>query len=79
MNYIAGYLQPRRERDCRRMSRLLRNRAASDAIAGIAGRIGLVVVGFGVDHQGRPAKADDYKSDPAGNAGDRIACGVIAK
>jgi Cu-Zn family superoxide dismutase len=25
------------------------------------------------------AKADDGKSDPAGNAGDRIACGVIAK
>jgi len=25
------------------------------------------------------AKADDYKSDPAGNAGDRIACGVIAE
>jgi Cu-Zn family superoxide dismutase len=25
------------------------------------------------------AKADDMKSDPAGNAGDRIACGVIAK
>jgi Cu-Zn family superoxide dismutase len=25
------------------------------------------------------AKADDYKTDPAGNAGDRIACGVIAK
>jgi Cu-Zn family superoxide dismutase len=23
------------------------------------------------------AKADDYKTDPAGNAGDRIACGVI--
>jgi Cu-Zn family superoxide dismutase len=23
------------------------------------------------------AKADDYKSDPAGNAGGRIACGVI--
>jgi len=23
------------------------------------------------------AKADDLKSDPAGNAGDRIACGVI--
>jgi Cu-Zn family superoxide dismutase len=23
------------------------------------------------------AKADDYKSDPAGNAGDRIACGII--
>ena len=23
------------------------------------------------------AQADDYKSDPAGNAGDRIACGVI--
>jgi Cu-Zn family superoxide dismutase len=23
------------------------------------------------------AKADDYKSDPAGNAGDRVACGVI--
>lgn len=23
------------------------------------------------------AKADDYKSDPAGNAGDRLACGVI--
>jgi len=22
-------------------------------------------------------KADDYKSDPAGNAGKRIACGVI--
>jgi superoxide dismutase, Cu-Zn family len=25
------------------------------------------------------AKADDMKSDPAGNAGDRIACGVITK
>jgi Cu-Zn family superoxide dismutase len=25
------------------------------------------------------AKADDMKSDPAGNAGDRIACGVIRK
>ena len=25
------------------------------------------------------AKADDYKSDPSGNSGDRIACGVIAK
>lgn len=25
------------------------------------------------------AKADDGKSDPAGNAGDRIACGVITK
>ena len=23
------------------------------------------------------ANKDDYKSDPAGNAGDRIACGVI--
>ena len=25
------------------------------------------------------AKRDDYKSDPAGEAGDRIACGVIEK
>jgi Cu-Zn family superoxide dismutase len=25
------------------------------------------------------AKADDMKSDPAGNAGDRIACGIIQK
>jgi superoxide dismutase, Cu-Zn family len=25
------------------------------------------------------AKADDMKSDPAGNAGDRVACGVITK
>lgn len=25
------------------------------------------------------AKADDYRSDPAGNAGDRIACGVIER
>ena len=25
------------------------------------------------------AKDDDMKSDPAGNAGDRIACGVITK
>jgi Cu-Zn family superoxide dismutase len=25
------------------------------------------------------AKADDLKSDPAGNAGDRIACGIIKK
>ena len=25
------------------------------------------------------AKADDYKTDPAGNSGDRIACGVITK
>src|SRR5271163_4040550 len=25
------------------------------------------------------AKADDQKSDPAGNSGDRIACGVITK
>jgi superoxide dismutase, Cu-Zn family len=24
-------------------------------------------------------KADDYKTDPAGNSGDRIACGVITK
>ena len=23
------------------------------------------------------AKADDYKSQPAGNAGDRIGCGVV--
>jgi Cu-Zn family superoxide dismutase len=25
------------------------------------------------------AKADDYKTDPAGNSGDRIACGIITK
>ena len=25
------------------------------------------------------AKADDYKTDPAGNSGDRIACGAITK
>lgn len=25
------------------------------------------------------AKADDYKTDPSGSSGDRIACGVIAK
>jgi Cu-Zn family superoxide dismutase len=25
------------------------------------------------------AKADDGKTDPAGNAGDRIACGVITR
>jgi Cu-Zn family superoxide dismutase len=25
------------------------------------------------------AKADDNKTDPSGNSGDRIACGVIAK
>jgi Cu-Zn family superoxide dismutase len=25
------------------------------------------------------AKPDDLKTDPAGNAGDRIACGVITK
>jgi Cu-Zn family superoxide dismutase len=25
------------------------------------------------------AKADDMKTDPAGNAGDRIACGTITK
>jgi Cu-Zn family superoxide dismutase len=25
------------------------------------------------------ASADDYTTDPAGNAGDRIACGVVAK
>jgi superoxide dismutase, Cu-Zn family len=25
------------------------------------------------------AKADDYKTDPTGNAGDRIACGTIVK
>ena len=25
------------------------------------------------------AKPDDMKSDPAGNAGDRIACGLITK
>jgi Cu-Zn family superoxide dismutase len=25
------------------------------------------------------AKADDMKTDPAGAAGDRIACGIIAK
>jgi superoxide dismutase, Cu-Zn family len=25
------------------------------------------------------AKADDYKTDPAGNSGDRVACGAITK
>jgi Cu-Zn family superoxide dismutase len=25
------------------------------------------------------AKADDMKSDPAGNAGDRIACGIVSR
>ena len=25
------------------------------------------------------AKSDDYKTDPAGNSGDRVACGVITK
>ena len=35
--------------------RLLRNDAAGDAVAGVAGRIGLHVVGNGVDDQGRPA------------------------
>ena len=25
------------------------------------------------------AGKDDYKSDPAGNAGDRVACGVISE
>jgi Cu-Zn family superoxide dismutase len=25
------------------------------------------------------AKADDMKTDPAGNAGDRIACGLVTK
>jgi Cu-Zn family superoxide dismutase len=25
------------------------------------------------------AKADDYKTDPSGNSGDRVACGVIKK
>jgi Cu-Zn family superoxide dismutase len=25
------------------------------------------------------AKADDYKTDPAGASGDRIACGVVTK
>jgi Cu-Zn family superoxide dismutase len=24
------------------------------------------------------AKADDYKTDPSGNSGDRIACGEVA-
>jgi Cu-Zn family superoxide dismutase len=25
------------------------------------------------------AEADDYRTDPSGNSGDRIACGVITK
>jgi Cu-Zn family superoxide dismutase len=25
------------------------------------------------------AKADDYRTDPAGDSGDRIACGVVRK
>jgi superoxide dismutase, Cu-Zn family len=25
------------------------------------------------------AKADDYKTDPSGNSGDRVACGIITK
>jgi superoxide dismutase, Cu-Zn family len=25
------------------------------------------------------AKADDYKTDPSGNSGDRVACGVVTK
>jgi len=37
-----------------------------------------------VFHEGGTAlviheKADDYKTDPAGNAGNRIACGVVQK
>jgi superoxide dismutase, Cu-Zn family len=53
---------------------------------GIA-QVDLVVEGVSL-HEGRPtdvlgkalvvhAKPDDYKSQPAGNSGDRIACGVI--
>jgi superoxide dismutase, Cu-Zn family len=46
-----------------------------------------VTLGDGVNslfHEGGTAlviheKADDYKTDPAGNAGNRIACGVIEK
>ncbi len=47
----------------------------------------MVTLGDGMNslfHQGGTALvihagADDYKTDPAGNAGDRIACGVIEK
>lgn len=56
------------------------------------GRGTIEVVLRGVTLNGRPValldrdgaslvvheKADDYRSDPAGNAGDRIACGVLA-
>src|SRR5207302_8251941 len=37
---------------------LLRNRSAGDPIARITCRIGLHVVGFGMDDQGRPAVAE---------------------
>jgi Cu-Zn family superoxide dismutase len=36
---------------------------------GILGDLGVMAV--------QVQRPDDYKSDPAGNAGDRIACGVI--
>jgi len=49
-----------------------------------SGELSIEVVNAAVTlEKGKPnslvihAKADDYKSDPAGNAGDRIACGVI--
>jgi len=97
----------------------VRDDAAGDAGAGVAGRVRLVVVWGGVDDQRGAAfleerverqaggeerrveravpgvtltslfkeggtalvihaNPDDYKTDPAGNAGARIACGVIA-
>ena len=36
-------------------------------------------VGTASISENKGSKADDYKTDPAGNAGDRIACGTITK
>jgi superoxide dismutase, Cu-Zn family len=45
--------------------------ALSDRAKGMLDRDGTAIV--------LHAKADDYKTDPAGDSGDRIACGVVAK
>lgn len=51
---------------------------ATEAVGGGSGALGSIFDGDGtavIVH----ANADDYRTDPTGNAGDRVACGVLSR
>lgn len=52
--------------------------SATEAVAGGRGALGAIFDGDGtavIVH----VNADDYRTDPTGNAGDRVACGVLSR